>query len=134
MLVAQELNFFRGSRQVLAGVSGTLQPGRVTVLLGPNGAGKSTLLKSLTGELTPASGSIELDGKPLAEWAPEELGRRRAVLPQESRLAFAFPVKEVVMMGRQPHGGETARDWEICAAALKRVEAEALAERLYTQL
>jgi iron complex transport system ATP-binding protein len=134
MLMAKEVSFFRGDRQVLTAVSGTLQPGRVTALLGPNGAGKSTLLKLLTGELTPAGGSIELDGRALAGWAPEELGRRRGVLPQESRLAFAFPVREVVMMGRMPHGGESARDWEICVAALECVEAGALAERLYTQL
>jgi iron complex transport system ATP-binding protein len=136
MLVAKEVSFYRGSRQVLAGISGTLRPGRVTALLGPNGAGKSTLVKLLTGELEPAGGSIELDGRALGQWPAAELGRRRAVLPQEARLAFAFPVREVVMMGRMPHdaGGETPRDAEICAAALERVEAGALAERLYTQL
>jgi iron complex transport system ATP-binding protein len=134
MLIAKEVSFYRSDRQVLAAVSGTLAAGRVTALLGPNGAGKSTLLKLLTGELEPASGSVELEGKPLGEWRAEELGKRRAVLPQESRLAFAFPVKEVVMMGRMPLGTETPRDWEICGAALEKVEAGALAERLYTQL
>ncbi|MGA2053523.1 MAG: ATP-binding cassette domain-containing protein, partial [Opitutales bacterium] len=127
MLIAKEVSFFRGDRQVLTAVSGTLREGRVTALLGPNGAGKSTLLKLLTGELEPASGSIELDGKPLGQWGAGELGRRRAVLPQESRLAFAFPVREVVMMGRMPHGSESPRDWEICDEALARMEVGALA-------
>ncbi|MFN6200954.1 MAG: ABC transporter ATP-binding protein, partial [Acidobacteriota bacterium] len=32
-------------------------------IIGPNGAGKSTLLKILTGNLTPTSGQVEINGK-----------------------------------------------------------------------
>jgi iron complex transport system ATP-binding protein len=58
------------------------------------------------------------------------------VLPQESHLAFAFPVRDVVLMGRFPHvnGSETPRDVEICDSALARVEAGHLADRLYPTL
>jgi ABC-type branched-subunit amino acid transport system ATPase component len=38
----------------------------ITVVVGPNGAGKSTLLKSIFGVLKPRSGSIALDGRPIA--------------------------------------------------------------------
>jgi iron complex transport system ATP-binding protein len=136
MLVARQLSFDRGPRRVLDGVAGTLTPGRVTAVFGPNGAGKSTLLRLLAGELKPAAGAVELEGRPLAHWPPVELARRRAVLPQESPLAFAFSVREVVMMGRLPHlrGGESPHDEEICAAALGRVEASHLAERPYPAL
>ncbi len=136
MLIAREVGFHRGPRQVLGGVGVTLTPGRLTVLLGPNGAGKSTLLKLLAGELTPDAGGIELDGRRLGRWTPGDLARRRAVLPQESRLAFAFPVREVVMMGRMPHarGSESPRDEEICTLALARTGAGDLADRLYPAL
>ena len=39
--------------QILDGVSGVLQPSRMTLLLGPPSSGKSTLLKALAGLLTP---------------------------------------------------------------------------------
>jgi iron complex transport system ATP-binding protein len=136
MLTASNLNFFRGSRPILTGVEGSLHPGRVTALLGSNGAGKSTLLKLFAGELAPQSGTIEFDGKPLAQWSPRELAQRRAVLPQESHLAFAFPVRDVVMMGRFPHlqGGETPRDRAIGDAALKKLDLTTLADRPYPAL
>ncbi len=136
MLAAHDLHFSRGPRKILAGVTVELPPGRVTALLGTNGAGKSTLLKILAGELTPRQGVVEFGGRPLAAWPALEVAKRRAVLPQESQLAFAFVVREVVMMGRFPHllGGETPRDWEICDAALARTGAEHLAQRPYPAL
>lgn len=38
---------------ILEGVSGVLQPSRMTLLLGPPSSGKSTLLKALAGLLSP---------------------------------------------------------------------------------
>jgi iron complex transport system ATP-binding protein len=136
MITASKLTFSRGSRLILDAIDGSLQPGRVTALLGPNGVGKSTLLKLFSGELEPAGGVIELGGRTLNKWDSRELARRRAVLPQESHLAFAFPVREVVMMGRFPHlrGGETDHDREVCQEALARVEAAELGDRLYPTL
>lgn len=47
-----------GNRSVLAGVSGSLAPGRVVVVTGPNGSGKSTLLNILSGLLRPSRGAV----------------------------------------------------------------------------
>jgi ABC-type lipoprotein export system ATPase subunit len=49
------------------GVSLTLEPGEFVVLTGPSGSGKTSLL-SLIGDLDrPSSGSVEVDGIPLAD-------------------------------------------------------------------
>lgn len=98
-------------------VSLELYPGEVLALLGPNGAGKSSILKLLSGELACDSGRSLLSGCSMAALSPMDLARRRAVLPQQSELAFSFKVHEVVMMGRSAHRGcgyqreQQAVDW-----------------------
>jgi len=54
------------------GISLTLEPGTIHGLLGENGAGKTTLMKSLSGYLTPDSGSIWVDGRPEFFASPAE--------------------------------------------------------------
>jgi simple sugar transport system ATP-binding protein len=52
------------------GISLTVASGSLHGLLGENGAGKSTLMKILSGFYTPDSGSILLDGRPIALGSP----------------------------------------------------------------
>ncbi|MDX2760991.1 ABC transporter ATP-binding protein [Streptomyces europaeiscabiei] len=49
-----------GAATALDSVSLRVAPGEMVALVGPNGAGKSTLVNTLTGILTPASGSVEV--------------------------------------------------------------------------
>ena len=56
-----------GSVKVSGPLDACLNKGEMTCLLGPNGAGKSTLLKTLSGMLSPLSGSVTVDGKSLSD-------------------------------------------------------------------
>lgn len=49
--------------KALTDVSFSIKKGEIHTILGENGAGKSTLVKIITGEESPDSGSIELDGR-----------------------------------------------------------------------
>jgi ABC-type multidrug transport system ATPase subunit len=56
-----------GAREVLRGVSLSMQAAEVLVILGPNGSGKSTLLRLVAGIWEPDGGRIEVDGNPLSD-------------------------------------------------------------------
>lgn len=136
MIRARDLTVTRRGRPLLEQVSLTLDPGTVTVVAGPNGAGKSTLLRLLSGDWTPDTGTIEINGRSILAWSLEEMARWRAVLPQHSALEFPFSVSEVVMLGRTPHsrGWDGPQDRDLVAQALARVEMDMLSDRQYPTL
>jgi len=55
-----------GSVQALRGVSAEIREGEFFSLLGPSGCGKTTLLRMIAGFDEPTTGTITLDGKPMA--------------------------------------------------------------------
>ncbi len=62
-LVMQDVHFgYTGEREVVGGVSLSVEPGQSIALVGPSGSGKSTILKLLMRLYDVNSGSILLDG------------------------------------------------------------------------
>ncbi|NBR53037.1 MAG: ATP-binding cassette domain-containing protein, partial [Rhodobacteraceae bacterium] len=55
-----------GAVQALRGVSAEIREGEFFSLLGPSGCGKTTLLRMIAGFDEPTTGTITLDGKPMA--------------------------------------------------------------------
>jgi ABC-2 type transport system ATP-binding protein len=62
-LALDGIAFRYGAREVLRGVSLSVNRGEIFGLLGPNGAGKSTLFAIVAGLLRPAAGTLRLDGR-----------------------------------------------------------------------
>ena len=125
-----------GDAHLLRDVSLAVEPGEVVAVVGPNGAGKSTLLRVLAGDVRPNSGAVSMLGRPLAAWSLLERARRRAVLEQESGIAFPFTVAEVVRMGRSPHHGalDPGADAQAVAGSLAAVSCGHLADRGFASL
>jgi iron complex transport system ATP-binding protein len=133
-LAAHNVSLRLSDAPLLADIQLEVRPGEITTVLGPNGAGKTSLLRVLVGELAPDTGTVTLNGRELGRWSSIQRARLLAVLPQHSLLDFPFTAAEVVMLGRTPHDTGAAQDREIVAQALKSVDGDYLAERIYTQL
>src|SRR6185295_16600433 len=103
VLAAQQLEVALSGRPILKGVSLSLPSRQLVALVGPNGAGKTTLLRALAG-LVPSTGSIEIGGDRLSSLSLRERARRFGYLPQGHHVHWPLPAKDVVALGRYPHG------------------------------
>lgn len=132
---ATRLTYRVGGATLVDDVSLDVRAGEVLGILGPNGAGKSTLLRLLSGELSASQGGVFYGREDLRLMPARALARARAVVSQQSSLAFSFSAFEVVLLGASvpglaAEGAATGSAWE----ALERVALTAKAQRSYTSL
>jgi ATP-binding cassette subfamily B protein len=105
------------ARQVIRGVSMTLEPGRTVALIGPNGCGKTTLTRLIARLYEVDRGSVLLDGRDIRELSLDHLRRQIAYVSQ-SPVRFEATVGENIAYG----------DWDRLAddpEAIRRVGKEA---------
>ena len=57
-LTLRDVRFAAGGREIIGGVSATIEAGPATIILGANGAGKSVLMRLMHGLLRPNAGAI----------------------------------------------------------------------------
>ena len=74
------------TRPVLKGIGLRLDAGKALGVIGPMGCGKTSLARALVGVWPVAAGKVALDGAPIDQWAPDELGRHIGYLPQDVEL------------------------------------------------
>lgn len=128
----------RGPVEITRGIDAELPAGALTCLLGPNGAGKSTLLRTLAGFQPPLQGAVEVEGAPLASYAPARLARIIGVVLTERVMVADMTVEQLVAAGRAPYTGFWgrlgARDSEVVARAMHTVGIEHMASRMLQTL
>lgn len=134
-LDTHHLSYRVAGTHILQDVSVKCEPGKLTAILGPNGAGKSTLLSALCGQIKPSQGAVWLNGKLLDSYRQTDLARCRAVMPQDSSIAFDYTVQDIVELGRYPHRlHPSADETAVVEAALQTADVTALAQRSFNSL
>jgi len=95
----------RSGRTILSGIDLSIPRGQIVAVLGPSGCGKSTLFAALTGELIPASGTVELFGQPVphARRALLEYRKQLGVLLQGNGLLTDLTAAENVALPLRTH-------------------------------
>jgi iron complex transport system ATP-binding protein len=137
-LTVQGVSVALSGRIVLQDISLSLASGHLVALVGPNGAGKTTLLRALAG-LVPSDGAIHVGGDALSSLSLRERARRFAYLPQGHIVHWPLPARDIVALGRYPHGATdparlTAADSEAVLRAMQAADVVEFAARRVTEL
>jgi iron complex transport system ATP-binding protein len=138
VLTAQGLSVSLAGRPVLHDISISLSSGHLVALVGPNGAGKTTLLRALAG-LVPCSGAVHVGGDALSALPLRERARRFGYLPQGHIVHWPLPARDIVALGRYPHGATdparlTPKDAEAVLRAMQATDVVDFAARRVTEL
>ena len=97
-LVATDLRYsYVEGREVLRGVSLSVEPGERLAIVGPSGAGKSTLGRLLAGIHAPSAGSVTVGGVPLSSLPLDEVRSHVALVTQEHHV-FIGTVRDNLLL------------------------------------
>jgi len=113
-LEVQDLQKSYRGKEVVKGVSLTVDSGEVVGLLGPNGAGKTTSFYMIVGLVRSDSGAILMDGNNIARFPIHRRARLGlSYLPQEAsifrKLSVADNIRAILEL-QQDHGKPLSKD------------------------
>lgn len=134
------LSVRRGRTIILDDIHWTVEPRQHWVVLGANGSGKTSLLSSLTGYLTPSSGSIQLFDETFGHTDWRELRKRVGMVSSSIRQLIHEDdtALEVVASGKDATIGSwhrvSAADRKRGLVLLEQIECETLADREWAVL
>jgi iron complex transport system ATP-binding protein len=138
LITAHGLKVTLAGRVVLSDISLALSSGHLVALVGPNGAGKTTLLRALAG-LVPSDGAIHIRGEALSGLGLRDRARRFGYLPQGHVVHWPLPARDIVALGRYPHGATdparlSVKDAEAVLRAMQAADVMEFSERPVTEL
>ncbi|MAD97304.1 MAG: ABC transporter ATP-binding protein [Flavobacteriaceae bacterium] len=111
---------------ITSGIDVSIFEGDFIAILGKNGIGKSTFLKTLTTELAPIEGNIQLMEADLNSYSSKQLASVISVVLTESIPMNQLTVQELIALGRQPYtnwiDNLSERDTEVVNKAMMDTE------------
>jgi iron complex transport system ATP-binding protein len=140
ILDIRNLTIRRSETRILDDLSWTVQKGEHWVILGANGSGKTSLLSSLTGYLSPTSGTMTVLGQTFGESDWRELRTHVGIVSSSVRqmLADHEPALLTVISGKYAMidywGSIKSADRAAATRILRTVEASHLADRRWEVL
>jgi iron complex transport system ATP-binding protein len=99
VLEISDVTFRRDGKQIIDGISLTVQSGEHWALLGPNGAGKSTLLGFCAAVTFPTTGTVRVLGGQMGRTDLAVLRRSIGHVNPRHRLQYPLTVRDVVLTG-----------------------------------
>jgi len=97
LLRVENLTLMYGATEVLAELTFQVEPRQRLGIVGANGSGKSSLLRAISGELTPAAGSLTLSPRARTAYLAQEL----EASPHESVYADALHSRKDIIQRRE---------------------------------
>lgn len=101
-IFADNVTYNIGAKEILKPCSFSIDEKKLTVILGPNGSGKTTLMRLLAGELKASAGELKFNERKLESFSKKQLASIRAVLPQQSQVAFPILVEDLLSLSAYP--------------------------------
>ncbi|MBN2048926.1 MAG: ABC transporter ATP-binding protein [Spirochaetales bacterium] len=100
MLKVRNLNAGYGDVQVLWDIELEIEGGTITALIGSNGVGKTTFLRTLSGAITPYSGTVLYNGEDITKMSqPKRAKMGIMMVPEGRQLYSGLSVEDNLMMG-----------------------------------
>ena len=117
MLEIKDLQVYYGMIQAIKGVSFEVNQGEVIALIGANGAGKTTILHTITGLLSPKTGSVLFEGKDITKIPAHKIVSMGMAHVPEGRRVFA----QLTVLQNLKMGAYTRNDKEEIEQTLRTV-------------
>jgi iron complex transport system ATP-binding protein len=122
VLELRDVTYRRDGKEIIRGVSFTVNQGERWAMLGPNGAGKSTILGFCGAVTHPTSGTVHVLGSQLGRVELQALRRMIGHVNPRHPLRSPLTVRDIVLTGLTGTI-ETTMRWQPTAAESERADA-----------
>ena len=123
LLTAQGISKAFGGIQAVNEAEIHVPTGQIVGLIGPNGAGKTTLFNLLCNFISPDSGRIIFDGKPIEKLSPHKIALRGMIRTfQVARVLSRLSVLENMLLAAPHQTGEKLQNTFFQAHIIRKEE------------